>query len=268
MFRSLEEAFAGNQETIPAFEDWRARMTGDPSFEPAVWFLAEAGDGLAGVSLCWPEGFVKDLAVHPAWRRRGLGEALLRQALGELFHRGVRVVALKVDSGNPTGAIRLYERVGMRVDRRYRIYERRLSPDRPVTFGLEGLDHVALRVRDQARSVAWYRQVLGLERVYAEEWGGVPALLVAPGSWTGVALFEARDPAAGGVAADAIAMLHVAFRVSRAGLAAARSALDSRGIPYEFRDHEASHSLYFHDPDGHQVELTTYELTRARPSAS
>ena len=124
--RLLEEAFAGSHEPISAFEDWRAWMTGDPSFEPAVWFLAETGGGLAGIALCWKEGFVKDLAVHPAWRRRGLGEALLRQAFGEFFRRGVRVVALKADSGNPTGAIRLYERVGMSVDRRYRVYERRL----------------------------------------------------------------------------------------------------------------------------------------------
>jgi mycothiol synthase len=125
--RLLEEAFAESQETIPAFEDWRAWMTGDPSFEPAVWFLAEANGRLAGVALCWREGFVKDLAVHPSWRRRGLGRALLLHVLREFRSRGVRAVALKVDSDNPTGAIRLYERAGMTSDRRYRIYERRLS---------------------------------------------------------------------------------------------------------------------------------------------
>jgi ribosomal protein S18 acetylase RimI-like enzyme len=73
---------------------------------------------------CWTEGFVKDLAVRPAYRGRGLGEALLRAVFAEFARRGVARVRLKVDAGNPTGAVRLYRRVGMDELRRYAVYAR------------------------------------------------------------------------------------------------------------------------------------------------
>jgi ribosomal protein S18 acetylase RimI-like enzyme len=79
---------------------------------------------VAGVAQCWTEGFVKDLAVRPAFRGRGLGEALLHAVFAEFARRGVREVRLKVDADNPTGAVRLYERVGMRELRRHAVYAR------------------------------------------------------------------------------------------------------------------------------------------------
>jgi catechol 2,3-dioxygenase-like lactoylglutathione lyase family enzyme len=124
-----------------------------------------------------------------------------------------------------------------------------------VRFELQGLDHVALSVRDQAASAAWYQDVLGLERAHEGTWGDMPVMLVAHG--TGVALFPARDGADG---APAIRILHLAFRVDRANFEAAQASLSERGIPVEFQDHVAAHSIYFTDPDGHQLELTTYDL--------
>lgn len=115
----LVEAFAGSAEEVLPFARWQPWMTNDPGYDPAVWFLAEAGTELAGVCLCWREGWVKDLAVRPSWRGRGLGEALLRAAFAEFHRRGAATVGLKVDSDNPTGAVRLYERVGMTRDRTY-----------------------------------------------------------------------------------------------------------------------------------------------------
>ena len=32
------------------------------------------------------------------------------------------------------------------------------------------------------------------------------------------------------------------------------------GIEFEFQDHKISHSIYFYDPDRHELEITTYEL--------
>ena len=50
-----------------------------------------------------------------SFRRRGLGEALVREALS-LFHaRGADAVELKVQADNPTRAWALYERLGFRV---------------------------------------------------------------------------------------------------------------------------------------------------------
>jgi mycothiol synthase len=115
----LVAAFAENAEEVPPFARWHPWMTQDPGFDAGVWFLAEAGAELAGACLCWREGWVKDMAVRPSWRGRGLGEALLRAAFAEFHRRGVETVGLKVDADNPTGAVRLYERVGMTRDRTY-----------------------------------------------------------------------------------------------------------------------------------------------------
>ncbi len=46
---------------------------------------------------------------------------------------------------------------------------------------LEGIDHVALSVRDQKASVRWYAEVLGFERRYQEVWGDMPAMMCAGG---------------------------------------------------------------------------------------
>jgi ribosomal protein S18 acetylase RimI-like enzyme len=60
-------------------------------------------------------GFVGALGVSPAYRRRGLGLALLRHAFAEFRRRGETKVGLGVDAQNPTGATRLYDRAGMHV---------------------------------------------------------------------------------------------------------------------------------------------------------
>jgi catechol-2,3-dioxygenase len=57
-----------------------------------------------------------------------------------------------------------------------------------------------------------------------------------------------------------IRMLHLAFRANGENFLEAQQELKKRGIKFEFQDHQISHSIYFHDPDGHQLEITTYEL--------
>jgi ribosomal protein S18 acetylase RimI-like enzyme len=110
-----------------AHDDWLAFMTKHDSFDPDCWFLAvDARGELAGVCLTWKEGWVKDLAVTEAARGHGLGESLLQHAFARFHGRGVRRVGLKVDARNPTGAIRLYERVGMRTVTRHRYYVKTL----------------------------------------------------------------------------------------------------------------------------------------------
>ena len=124
----LDHAYTAWDETyVPlAHEDWLSFMTDHDSFDPACWFLAEEEGSLAGVCLTWKEGWIKDIAVVESARGRGLGETLLRHALARLYARGVRRVGLKVDSANPTGAVRLYERVGMSTVKRHRHYVKRL----------------------------------------------------------------------------------------------------------------------------------------------
>jgi catechol 2,3-dioxygenase-like lactoylglutathione lyase family enzyme len=122
-----------------------------------------------------------------------------------------------------------------------------------MTNANDGLDHVAFRATDQAASIAWYSDLLGLERVYEAEWGRSPAMLLGPETGNGVALFQATEGFPAG-------FHHVAFRVTADGFAAARDRFDRAGTEYEFHDHEVAWSLYVKDPDGVTVELTTYEV--------
>ncbi|HEY6961196.1 MAG TPA: GNAT family N-acetyltransferase [Gaiellaceae bacterium] len=118
---ALNEAFADD----PFHEDispsnFREFFLEARAFDPTLWLLAWDAAELAGFNVVYPErgsdatlGWVNTLGVRGPWRRRGLGEALLRIAFADLYARGLRRVGLGVDAANVTGALRLYERVGM-----------------------------------------------------------------------------------------------------------------------------------------------------------
>jgi len=120
----LDEAYGGWDTTyVPlAHEDWVKSMTEDVEFDAKTWWLAEREGALAGCGLWWSGGWLKDIVVRESERGRGLGAALIRQGLVEFARRGVRRVGLKVDAGSPTGAPRLYERLGFRTEGREQIW--------------------------------------------------------------------------------------------------------------------------------------------------
>ena len=118
---------------------------------------------------------------------------------------------------------------------------------------------MAMGVRHIESSANWYVDVLGFERLYEGMWKGVPTF-IGKGN-TGIALFPAKPDAKPTPSSHReIRMLHLAFRADRENFLAAQRELKKRGIEFEFQDHEISHSIYFHDPDGHVLEITTYEL--------
>jgi catechol-2,3-dioxygenase len=126
-------------------------------------------------------------------------------------------------------------------------------------FTLEGLDHVALAVTDVERSAKWYLEVLGFERRHEGMWKGVPVFIGL--GQTALALFPAKmEDAKSSPARAATRILHFALRADRQNFLAAQRGLTSRGIAFQFEDHGISHSIYFRDPDGHQLEITTYDL--------
>jgi mycothiol synthase len=127
LYRVLEDAFVdhwGHTERI--YEEWLATHT----IEHELSFLVRTGAEIAAGALCQRElfgmGWVDVLGTRREYRRLGLGEALLRHAVRELYRRGARRVGLGVDSENPTGATRLYERVGMRVASAADVYAKTL----------------------------------------------------------------------------------------------------------------------------------------------
>ena len=123
---------------------------------------------------------------------------------------------------------------------------------------VEGIDHVALSVRDVQQSAQWYIDVLGFEHRFPGMWDGVPTF-VGKGT-TALALFPLRAGDSTGERNNGTRMLHIAFRATRKGFLAAQEDLRQRSIAFEFQDHEISQSIYFRDPDGHELEITTYDV--------
>jgi len=59
------------------------------------------------------EVHILNIAVHPDFRKIGLGEMLLRDCLGFSSERGLKLAVLEVRTSN-SGAIKLYEKIGFR----------------------------------------------------------------------------------------------------------------------------------------------------------
>jgi len=124
-------------------------------------------------------------------------------------------------------------------------------------FKVQGIDHVGLAVRDVQKSVEWYQELFGLKRLYEDVWGNFPGV-VGIGD-TSVAFFPTNDPDV--ELPVGLPIHHLALRVDRANFNAAQETLRQKGMEFEFQDHAIVHSVYFYDPDGHLIELTTYELS-------
>ena len=126
-----EEAFAGHFLHDPAtLEEWMIQSVEMPGFDPSLWFVAWDGDDVAGESLALvfeAEAYIDSLSVRRSWRGRGLGLALLTRAFAAAHARGLRKIRLGVDAQNPTGALSLYLKAGMRVERREEVYAKDLG---------------------------------------------------------------------------------------------------------------------------------------------
>jgi catechol 2,3-dioxygenase len=126
------------------------------------------------------------------------------------------------------------------------------------------LDHVELFVPDRDRAAEWYGRVLGCRPVPGtEEWARHPQgpLMISPdGGRTKLALF-AGDPQG----SRSTAGFHrVAFRLSGAEWLAFVTRLSELGLQEgsgaaRVVDHSSAWSVYFTDPYGHRLEVTTYE---------
>jgi glyoxylase I family protein len=124
-------------------------------------------------------------------------------------------------------------------------------------FEIQRVDHVSLNVSDRPRSIEWYRDVLGLElqrEPRADDW---PAFL---GEDRFLALFQATASGGGPNPPESVGLRHFALATDAAGLERAKGHLADQGVEARFEDHGTAHSLYFRDPDGNTVELTTYDV--------
>ncbi len=136
VYEAIEEAFADHWGHIkPSFDVWKKNRLAPERYFPDLWYVAWDGAEIAGVSICRQRetmGWVWSLGVRRAWRKKGLGMALLLHSFGEFYRRGERIVGLGVDASNPTGATRLYERAGMTIATEYVCYEKEFRPGREL----------------------------------------------------------------------------------------------------------------------------------------
>jgi catechol 2,3-dioxygenase-like lactoylglutathione lyase family enzyme len=132
------------------------------------------------------------------------------------------------------------------------------------------LDHLALPVYDAAATHRFYSEVLRLplvEAVSGDDWGGRPWLMMffATGDTQRIALCALRGasrPAPDSLPAD---IRHYAFSVaSRDEQAQWMARLRRNGIAYTEEDHGRQHSIYFSDPNGTLLEVTTPPSTAQR----
>ena len=124
------EAFKDHWGFTPIpHEEWKRRNLDSHEYRPELWFIAWEGDEIVGYAINqykMGNGWVAILGVRPAWRKRGLGLALLRKTFSAFYERDTHKVGLGVDAASQTGATRLYKRAGMSVGTEYVTYEKEL----------------------------------------------------------------------------------------------------------------------------------------------
>ena len=140
-------------------------------------------------------------------------------------------------------------------------------------FRVAQIDHVELFVPDRYEAAGWYEHVLGMVvmRNY-EDWAqdaGGPLMISSDNGGTKLALFVG-DPRG----SDTAGFQLVAFRLPGADFieflrrlsdVPVFNAKGDRLTPGAVVDHDKAYSIYFADPYGHQLEITTYdhdEVTR------
>jgi mycothiol synthase len=136
--RARNHAFADHWGSVERDESsWKQWFTGSRAFRPATSFAMLDGDEVASLLLSYEfeantaasgvrEAWVGQIGTRPAWRGRGVASALLTEALTAYAAAGYERAALSVDTGNPTGALGLYERCGFVTRKRCTTYARPL----------------------------------------------------------------------------------------------------------------------------------------------
>lgn len=109
-----------DHRSLQSFESYRAEVFDDADWDPDLTYLAELDGAPVGevVALAFSDlGYVASVGVLREARGIGVATAMLGRAFADLAARGLPRVELSVDATSPTGAVGLYERLGMRVIR-------------------------------------------------------------------------------------------------------------------------------------------------------
>lgn len=127
------------------------------------------------------------------------------------------------------------------------------------------IDHVELLVPDRHAAANWYRDILGLtakpeDETWADENPGGPLMISGDGGHSSLALFQGPSE---NTKTDGFR--RVAFGASGDQFVAFVAFGRERGLqPMKVVDHETQISVYFNDPWGHALEVTTHDHKRGR----
>ncbi len=111
------------------YQEWSEFLLRDrESQNIRAWLISLDGQDVGFVE-CSDEllheetGYVAGLGVRQEFQGKGLGELLLRYAIALNSELGRKKLCLNVDAGNESGALRLYEKVGMKPISEWHQYE-------------------------------------------------------------------------------------------------------------------------------------------------
>ncbi|MGV9255202.1 GNAT family N-acetyltransferase [Streptomyces sp. NPDC003697] len=129
-YRLTEDAFDEWQQRRKTYDEWARHTVDRATFAPEASPVAFAGGRMVGavLSLDVPgdeEGYVERVAVRRDQRNRGIARLLLREAFRTFHRKGKRGCTLWTHSD--TGALALYERIGMTVRRSSTVYCKALT---------------------------------------------------------------------------------------------------------------------------------------------
>ncbi|MGW0082939.1 GNAT family N-acetyltransferase [Streptomyces sp. NPDC003393] len=132
-YQLVEDAFDEWQQRRESYEEWALRTVRRATFVPEASPVAFADGQMVGVVLALDpgtgEGYVERVAVRRDHRHRGIARLLLRDSF-RTFHRR-RKQACVLWTHSDTGALSLYERLGLTVRRSFTVYSRTLTSGEP-----------------------------------------------------------------------------------------------------------------------------------------
>lgn len=133
---AFRDHWRSTPQTAETWDSWRARK----DFRPELSFvMLDPADGaVAGYLIAasndaqYQVTGVKDIhfdiiGTRRPYRRRGVAAALIAHAVGQSRTQGYETASLGVDAENPSGALGLYERLGLCCVRKYVVYNRVLA---------------------------------------------------------------------------------------------------------------------------------------------
>jgi mycothiol synthase len=127
LYEVREASFEDHWDFVPQpYDSFVGEWYEAGDWVPELTYLAMAGGEVVGHTAALEfatGGYIASIGVLPAWRGRGIAQAMLHRAFADLAARGQPEVTLGVDATNPTGAVALYEKVGMSVRHEFLTYD-------------------------------------------------------------------------------------------------------------------------------------------------